>query len=153
MPKIWRVYSGSDGQSHIAEEPMVMKPFTDSEGAYGEGTPAQAAKSIAFRVSPPGYVLNWHCAPRRQYSIALAGTAEIEVGDGDARVRRGQRRHRRRLAQNFNGPIRPAVALVSLPRGLAIDLDHVVDDVHDPVFREPGPRVETALLTTVESQA
>ena len=82
MPKIWRVYSGNDGQSHIAEEPMAMKPFTDTEGAHGEGTPVQPAKSIAFRVSHPGYVLSWHCAPRRQYSISLSGTAEIEVGDG-----------------------------------------------------------------------
>ena len=90
MPKIWRVYSGADGKSHIAEEPMAMKPFTDSEGAYGEGTPVQSAQSIAFRVSQPGYVLNWHCAPRRQYSIALSGTAEIEVGDGTvARVNPG----------------------------------------------------------------
>ena len=77
-------------QSHIAEEPMTMKPFTDTEGAHGEGTPVQAAKSIAFRVSQPGYVLSWHCAPRRQYSIALAGLAEIEVGDGTvARVEPG----------------------------------------------------------------
>jgi len=82
MPKIWRVYSGRDGQSHIAEEPFAMKPFTDVEGAYGEGTAMQSATGIAFRVSPPGYVLDWHCAPRRQYSISLSGTAEIEVGDG-----------------------------------------------------------------------
>jgi quercetin dioxygenase-like cupin family protein len=74
MPKIWRVYSGADGQSHIAEVPLAMKPFVDVEGAHGAG--------IAFRVSPPGYVLDWHCAPRRQYSISLSGTAEIEVGDG-----------------------------------------------------------------------
>ena len=82
MPKIWRVYSGKDGRSHIAEEPFAMKPFTDVEGAYGEGTAMQSAAGIAFRVSPPGYVLNWHCAPRRQYSISLSGSAEIEVGDG-----------------------------------------------------------------------
>ena len=82
MPKIWRVYSGQDGQSHIAEEPLGMKPFTDVEGAHGEGTAMQSAKGIIFRVSAPGYVLSWHCAPRRQYSISLSGTAEIEVGDG-----------------------------------------------------------------------
>jgi hypothetical protein len=82
MPTIWRVYSGSDGQSHIAQEPLPMKPFTDTEGAHGETTPMQAAGSIAFRVAPPGYVLGWHCAPRRQYSISLSGAAEIEVGDG-----------------------------------------------------------------------
>ncbi len=82
MPKIWRVYSGADGQSHLAELPLAMKPFTDIEGAHGEGTAMQAAAGIAFRVSPPGYVLDWHCAPRRQYSITLSGAVEIQVGDG-----------------------------------------------------------------------
>jgi quercetin dioxygenase-like cupin family protein len=82
MPKIWRVYSGDDGQSHIAEMPLATKPFVDLEGAHGESTPPQAVSGITFRVSPPGYVLDWHCAPRRQYSISLAGHAEIEVGDG-----------------------------------------------------------------------
>jgi hypothetical protein len=82
MPKIWRVYSGSDGKSHIAEVPLAMKPFVDTEGAHGETTAMQSVAGIAFRVSPPGYVLDWHCAPRRQYSISLSGSAEIEVGDG-----------------------------------------------------------------------
>jgi len=82
MPTIWRVYSGTDGQSHIAQVPLAMQPFVDTEGAHGQGTPLQAVAGISFRVSPPGYVLDWHCAPRRQYSISLSGTAEIEVGDG-----------------------------------------------------------------------
>ena len=82
MPKIWRVYSGPDGQSHLAEMPLAMEPFVDLEGAHGEGTAMQPATGIAFRIAPPGYVLSWHCAPRRQYSISLSGTAEIEVGDG-----------------------------------------------------------------------
>ena len=82
MAKMWRVYSGADGESHVAELPLAMKAFRDVEGAHGEGTPLQTATGIAFRVAPPGYVLDWHCAPRRQYSISLSGTAEIEVGDG-----------------------------------------------------------------------
>ena len=82
MPTILRIYSGTDGQSHIAEMPLAMQPFVDTEGAHGEGTPLQHVQGITFRVSPPGYVLNWHCAPRRQYTITLAGEAEIEVGDG-----------------------------------------------------------------------
>jgi quercetin dioxygenase-like cupin family protein len=82
MAKVWRVYSGKDGKSHIAELPLDMKPFHDTEGAHGEGSPVQAASGIAFRVAPAGYVLDWHCAPRRQYSISLSGVAEIEVGDG-----------------------------------------------------------------------
>jgi quercetin dioxygenase-like cupin family protein len=82
MPKIVRVYSGTDGKSHIAVEEMAMSPFKDVEGSFGEGTEMQKATGVVFRVFPPGYVLHWHCAPRRQYSITLAGRAEIEVGDG-----------------------------------------------------------------------
>lgn len=82
MPTILRIYSGADGQSHVEEMPVAMRPFVDTEGAYGEGTPLQHVQGITFRVSPPGYVLSWHCAPRRQYTITLAGEAEIEVGDG-----------------------------------------------------------------------
>ena len=90
MPRIWRVYSGADGQSHIDELPLAMKPFVDVEGAHGESTPLQPASGIVFRLAPAGYVLGWHCAPRRQYSISLSGTAEIEVGDGTvARVEAG----------------------------------------------------------------
>jgi quercetin dioxygenase-like cupin family protein len=76
------VYSGSDGQSHVAEVPLALKPFVDVEGAHGESTSMQPASGIVFRVAPAGYVLDWHCAPRRQYSISLSGMAEIEVGDG-----------------------------------------------------------------------
>jgi RecB family exonuclease len=81
-PKLWRVYSGADGESHVAELPLDLKPFVDVEGAHGQTSPMQTATGIVFRVAPPGYVLDWHCAPRRQYSISLSGTAEIEVGDG-----------------------------------------------------------------------
>ena len=82
MPKVWRVYSGEDGRSHLVELPLALRPFVDKEGAHGEATPMQPAAGIAFRVSPAGYVLDWHCAPRRQYSISLSGLTEIEVGDG-----------------------------------------------------------------------
>src|SRR5262249_32852106 len=90
MPKMWRVYSGAERKSHTAEVRWAMQAFVDAEGAHGQTTATQPVSSIAFRVSPPGYVLNWHCAPRRQYSIALSGSAEIEVGDGTvARVSPG----------------------------------------------------------------
>jgi quercetin dioxygenase-like cupin family protein len=82
MPTIWRVYSGADGRSHLGQVTLPMKPFVDVEGAHGEPAPTQPVTGITFRASPPGYVLDWHCAPRRQYSISLSGEAEIEVGDG-----------------------------------------------------------------------
>jgi quercetin dioxygenase-like cupin family protein len=79
---MWRVYSGDDGESHVAELPLAMKPFVDVEGAHGQSSAMQPAQGIVFREAPAGYVLDWHCAPRRQYAISLSGTAEIEVGDG-----------------------------------------------------------------------
>jgi quercetin dioxygenase-like cupin family protein len=82
MPTIVRVYTGDDGRSHLEEVTLALQPFVDTEGASGEGTPLQRATGITFRVAPPGYILNWHCAPRRQYTITLSGAAEIEVGDG-----------------------------------------------------------------------
>jgi hypothetical protein len=82
VPTIWRVYSAPDGRSRIEQVSLAMSPFVDVEGAHGESAPTQPATGITFRVSPPGYVLDWHCAPRRQYSISLSGHAEIEVSDG-----------------------------------------------------------------------
>lgn len=82
MPKILRVYTGDDGESHIEDVDLPLQPFVDTEGAHGEGTPLQKTNGITFRVASPGYVLEWHCAPRRQYTITLSGEAEIEVGDG-----------------------------------------------------------------------
>jgi quercetin dioxygenase-like cupin family protein len=82
MATIFRVFSGDDGKSHIEKIELSLRPFVDTEGAYGEGTPVQECAGITFRVAPPGYVLEWHCAPRRQYTITLSGNAEIEVGNG-----------------------------------------------------------------------
>ncbi len=85
MANIFRVYTGTDGQSHLEEMNLPLEPFVDTEGAYGEGTPLEPAAGITFRVAEPGYFLDWHNAPRRQYTITLSGVAEIEVGDGTVR--------------------------------------------------------------------
>ena len=82
MAKFWRVYSSTDGQSKIVEAAPEMQPFVDTEGAHGVQSLLVPAAGIAFRSALPGSVLDWHCAPRRQYSISLSGHAEIEVGDG-----------------------------------------------------------------------
>jgi len=82
MSTIVRVYSGNDGLSHMEEISLPMEPFVDTEGAYGKGTPFENASGITFRESPPGYFLNWHCAPRRQYAITISGEAEITSSDG-----------------------------------------------------------------------
>ncbi len=35
---------------------------------------------------PPGYVIEMHPAPRRQYVITLQGQAELILGDGTSRL-------------------------------------------------------------------
>jgi len=76
MP-IFRLYSGSDGQSHLEELPLSFMP-----GEIAEQSPAQAASSISFSRIKAGAFSDWHNAPRRQYVITLAGAIEIGLGDG-----------------------------------------------------------------------
>ena len=45
----------------------------------------KAPTGITIRRNPPGYFLDWHCAPRRQYTITIAGELEIGIGDGTVR--------------------------------------------------------------------
>lgn len=77
---MYRVYSGSDGKSHIEPLPLDMKPFSEIEGAYGQATDLLESQGIIFRSSPAGYELGWHTAPRRQLMILLKGRVDIEVG-------------------------------------------------------------------------
>ena len=85
MPSFVRVYTGDDGKSHIQDFEPDFEPFVDTEGAHGDGTPMEAATGITIRRNPPGYFLDWHCAPRRQYAITIAGELELGVGDGTVR--------------------------------------------------------------------
>ena len=64
----YRLYTGDDGQSHMEE-------------AY-EPPDAQGATGIVVRRQEPGYFIDWHPAPRRQYIVTLAGQVEIGLGDG-----------------------------------------------------------------------
>jgi quercetin dioxygenase-like cupin family protein len=82
MASMFRIYTGSDGLSHIEKLNLSFESFVDTEGAYGEGTALEGATGISFRIAEPGYLLDWHCAPRRQYTITLSGEAEIEASDG-----------------------------------------------------------------------
>ena len=63
----------------------ALQEFVDSEGAHGLSTPAINTPGIVFREYEPGYFLDFHTAPRRQYSITLTG--EIEVGTPDGTIK------------------------------------------------------------------
>lgn len=73
---LFRLYTGSDGQSHIEERTLGSHP------ALAE---PQATVHLQFRELPAGTFMDWHPAPRRQYVIVLAGQLEIGFKDGTVR--------------------------------------------------------------------
>jgi len=77
--KQFRVYSGSDGQSHIEE--LNLSP------EHTFAFPTIDDEELVFRREPmPG----WHNCPRRQFVIVLHGEVELGFGDGSTqRVRPG----------------------------------------------------------------
>jgi len=78
---IFRLYSGSDGESHIEELQLASHP---------DLTTLHNTKGVVFNAAQPGRFSDWHTAPRRQYVITLAGEAEIGLGDGTThRLRAG----------------------------------------------------------------
>jgi len=72
MP-ITRLYTGSDGKSHLEELNVDADPKL---------TTLHGAKGVVFRATPPGHFHDWHNAPRRQYVITLEGEVEIGLEDG-----------------------------------------------------------------------
>ena len=82
MPEFVHVYTGPDGKSVIEEKEFEMTEFLDTEGAHGLSSPVEQTPGISFRMVKAGYFLDFHTAPRRQYSISLTGTVEIGLPDG-----------------------------------------------------------------------
>jgi hypothetical protein len=73
---IFRLYTGSDGESHIE---TIDAP---------EAARAHAVRTlgpIELLEDPPGTFFDWHPAPRRQWVIILSGQLEIGLGDGSLR--------------------------------------------------------------------
>lgn len=70
---IFRLYSGSDGESHLEEINLADHP---------DLTNAHNVTGVTFRETPSGRFSDWHNAPRRQYVVNLSGEVEIGLGDG-----------------------------------------------------------------------
>lgn len=71
--KLSRLYTGSDGQSHLEEIPISANPKLKL---------LQKTEGIFFREDAADRFQDWHPAPRRQWVIILKGELEIGLGDG-----------------------------------------------------------------------
>lgn len=80
-PSITRLYTDADGFSRLETRSMAphMHPMVDDEGAWSHATVAQDCDFVSFRIMPVGYDHSWHCAPRKQYVVALQGQIEITL--------------------------------------------------------------------------
>jgi hypothetical protein len=67
---IKRIYTGTDGLSHVEEIPLDAK------------TVLEKITGAEVRVGVPGRFSDWHPGPQRQYIINLAGSGQLEVAEG-----------------------------------------------------------------------
>ena len=70
MIRAYRLYTGSDGNSHVAKGSV-------------SGDKIVQAESIHFKETSPHSSLEWHDAPVPQYVIILAGVLEFTTADGE----------------------------------------------------------------------
>lgn len=73
----FRMYTGSDGHSHLETIDLTQKP---------DWTSALAVKTITFGTRPVGNFQDWHPAPQRQFVIIVSGKLEIGLGDGSKHI-------------------------------------------------------------------
>ncbi len=78
--QVVRMYTGEDGQSHFEELDLPFRLPQESQR-----TDVQSSLGIQFVYQPPGFVIDMHTAPRRQYVITLQGRVDIVLGDGTSR--------------------------------------------------------------------
>ena len=76
-----RMYTGPDGESRFEELDVGLSHSQESHRSE-----MKSAKGIQFSYQPPGFQIDMHPAPRRQYVITLQGETEIILGDGTSRI-------------------------------------------------------------------
>jgi quercetin dioxygenase-like cupin family protein len=81
-----RIFADESGTSHMEELSIELDRMDSAPSVPPIQVAAPIAVSLArFSVMAPGFVADWHPAPRVQYSLHLSGELEVEVGDGHVR--------------------------------------------------------------------
>ena len=77
-----RVYHTDDGESHL--EDVEYSLATTSHGLIAENVAVDEVVLRAWNSEPE--IVKFHVAPRRQFVVHLAGSAEVTASDGATRV-------------------------------------------------------------------
>jgi quercetin dioxygenase-like cupin family protein len=78
---IFRVYAGTDGQSHFED----VTPRLESRGDQSDAAELIPGSGIMIRRFDPKRSNPWHHAPGRYAVFTLSGAVDIEIGDGTVR--------------------------------------------------------------------
>jgi hypothetical protein len=82
-----RLFAGPDGESHFEDVQIELSPVAQ----YARGVPQlhlsapHSSTALTFLSGPPGWIGDWHPAPRRQFMVKLRGTTELIASDGERR--------------------------------------------------------------------
>ena len=79
--KYAHLYAGPDGNSHFKD---VEVPLTQEAGDQYKSL-LMKATGVIFRITGPGYDLDWHPVSRRQFVVTLEGEGEVTASDGEKR--------------------------------------------------------------------
>ncbi len=79
--KYHHLYADEHGESHFND---VDVEFVE-ELFMGNLSAPVPVKNLIFREVMPGYDLDWHNAPRRQFIVNLSGGVRITASDGEVR--------------------------------------------------------------------
>jgi hypothetical protein len=74
-----RIFTGADGQSQL--EAVEVPAATTTRGGSVAAAPIPLSGMVFARFSP-GFVREWHVAPRRQFVVTLAGAGEVVASTG-----------------------------------------------------------------------
>lgn len=84
--RLVRLYCDDDGTSHLEEVEVAMAPDLYAPPAPPlDLSAALGASRVLFCRMPAGWFGDWHPTPVRQLFLALSGTLEVAVSDGQVR--------------------------------------------------------------------
>jgi quercetin dioxygenase-like cupin family protein len=84
---VTRIHADQSGESHFEDIEIELSPIEAAPPVtpLNVSSPVLAARMILAQL-PPGWLSDWHPAPRRQYWVGILGTVEVTVSDGEVRL-------------------------------------------------------------------
>jgi len=83
---VTRILADQSGDSHFEDIEIGFSPMdvAPPAPAVHVSSPVATARTMFVQL-PPGWLEDWHPAPRRQYWVGILGTVEVQVSDGEVR--------------------------------------------------------------------